>query len=97
MQNNIIQYAISGALLLGTIASLGEPSDSKPSAAITTRVETYLDGREINAAILIGRNNHRVLAKGYGIANFELAVPITTTTKFRASSDRVCLAGSCNR
>jgi CubicO group peptidase (beta-lactamase class C family) len=57
---------------------------------LTTRVDEYIDAlvkqNRFSGAVLLARDGHVLLSKGYGMANFEMDVPNTPQTKFRLGS-----------
>ena len=60
------------------------------AASVATQVDAYVkpyvDTRTFSGAVLIGKGNEVVFAKAYGLANVELNVPNTRTTKFHLAS-----------
>src|SRR5918911_4212534 len=57
---------------------------------LTTRVDEYIDAlvkqNRFSGAVLLARDGHVLLSKGYGTPNFEMDVPHTPQTKFRLGS-----------
>jgi CubicO group peptidase (beta-lactamase class C family) len=57
---------------------------------LVSRVDEYMDTavseNKFSGSILIARDGRVLVSKGYGMANFELGVPITPETKFRIGS-----------
>ncbi len=49
-------------------------------------VNRYVEGKNFSGAVLIAHGGKILLAKGYGMANYELGVPNTPRTKFHIAS-----------
>jgi CubicO group peptidase (beta-lactamase class C family) len=66
------------------------PERSKRTADIEIKVDSYvqpyLEMKAFSGSILIARGGEILLAKGYGLANYELDVPNTPQTKFHLAS-----------
>lgn len=61
------------------------------SAAVTPsrldeQAQAYTDIGKFNGAVIVARDGKPILAKGYGMANFEWSIPNTPDTKFRLGS-----------
>ncbi len=71
----------------GFSASAGQAArGSDIEAKVDAYVKPYLDIKAFNGAILIARGGRVLLAKGFGMANYELDVPNTPRTKFHIAS-----------
>ena len=53
---------------------------------VDSYVQPYLEMKAFSGSILIARGGEILLAKGYGLANYELDVPNTPRTKFHLAS-----------
>lgn len=66
------------------------PERSERAADIERKVDAcvqpYLEMKAFSGSILIARGGEILLAKGYGLANYELDVPNTPRTKFHLAS-----------
>ena len=66
------------------------PERSERTADIEMKVDAYvqpyLEMKAFSGSILIARGGEILLAKGYGLANYELDVPNTPRTKFHLAS-----------
>lgn len=49
-------------------------------------MDNHIQSRNFNGSILVGKKGQILLAKGYGIANFEHDIPNKSTTKYRVGS-----------
>ncbi len=61
-----------------------------PDRTLVSRVDEYLNAamrvKRFGGSVLIARNGHVLVSKGYGMANIEDGVPNTPETKFRLGS-----------
>jgi CubicO group peptidase (beta-lactamase class C family) len=55
-------------------------------ARLEEQVKAYVDIEKFNGTVLVMKDGQAVLNKGYGMANFEWAIPNTPDTKFRLGS-----------
>jgi CubicO group peptidase (beta-lactamase class C family) len=60
--------------------------DKTLAAKVDAYIQPYVDGRNFSGAILIARKGRVLFAKGYGMANYELAVPNRPDTRFHIAS-----------
>jgi CubicO group peptidase (beta-lactamase class C family) len=76
--------------LRAAILALGVFAQSAVSQNITPALDKYMQSRadlgQFSGSILVARNGKILLEKGYGYASFELGVPNTVDTRFRAAS-----------
>ena len=56
------------------------------STRFDEQVRTYFDAGRFNGAVLVARDGQVLFKKGYGLANAEWDIPVTTTTRFRLGS-----------
>ena len=72
----------------GRAQSNGERFGTGPALknAVDAYLKPYLDLGGFTGSVLIARKGRVLLSKGYGMANYELGVPNTPTTKFHLGS-----------
>ena len=73
-------------LITAASAYATEIPDKTLAARINTHIQPYVDGRNFSGAILIARGGRVLFSKGYGMANYELAVPNRPDTRFHIAS-----------
>src|SRR6185436_14396528 len=63
---------------------------SAPAADLAAKVDAYLGplvrARDFNGVVLVAKGETPVVQKSYGMANFELGVPLTMRSRFRIAS-----------
>jgi CubicO group peptidase (beta-lactamase class C family) len=81
------------ALLLVTATSTFGPTFALRASAgeqdlarIEQVIQNYVSAGTFMGTVLVARDSEVILSKGYGMANLELEVPNTPTTKFRLGS-----------
>jgi CubicO group peptidase (beta-lactamase class C family) len=81
------------ALSLMLVASCAVESHAQARISdqeLSAKVDTYMDGlvkaNQFSGSILIARDGHMLLSKGYGMADLEDEVPNTPQTRFRLGS-----------
>ena len=76
--------------IASTIVAVASIANIAAAQDIATRLDAYMRAREslgqFSGAVLVAKNGKVLLSKGYGYASFELAVPNSPATKFRAAS-----------
>lgn len=89
----MIQKLILSKLLLLAFALFAANISAQivaPTTEIATKVDEYMaaraDVRGFGGSVLVAKDGRTVVAKGYGIADFENNTPITPDTKFRIGS-----------
>ncbi|MCI0356176.1 MAG: beta-lactamase family protein, partial [Acidobacteria bacterium] len=78
------------ALLLTLVAcacALAQgPADHDVEAQIDAYLKPFVETRNFSGSVLIARRGNVLMAKSYGMANYELNVPNTPQTKFQIAS-----------
>lgn len=84
-RKNQVVARLSVSLLLSVAAACTAAAQDLP-----TRLDEYLKAQvnvnHFNGSVLVARDGKVILGKGYGMANFELGVPNSPSTKFRLGS-----------
>lgn len=79
-----------GAILLVCVLTLGFTTPTISANNIEAKVDeylnTYLEIGTFNGSVLLAKEGQILLAKGYGMANYELSVANSPITKFRIGS-----------
>jgi CubicO group peptidase (beta-lactamase class C family) len=85
-------HTASLALISITAAATAQapPAASAPATDIPTRmqqiVDSFVDAKQFMGTVLVARDGHILLDKGYGDADLEWQIPNSPTTKFRIGS-----------
>jgi CubicO group peptidase (beta-lactamase class C family) len=66
--------------------SLPQPSDEEVRARVDTYMKAAVEFEKFSGSILIARDGHPIVSRGYGWANAELEVPNAPNTVFRLAS-----------
>jgi CubicO group peptidase (beta-lactamase class C family) len=80
------------ALLLAALAILPQqsPDSSSSSGSLEQRIDRfvgpYVAGNNFTGVILVRRNGRVMLNKGYGMANYELGLPNSRSSRFQIAS-----------
>lgn len=73
-------------LLLATLISAPASAAEDIQAQIEQYLQACVDVEQFMGSVLVVKDDHELVARGWGFANVELQVPNTTKTKFRLGS-----------
>ncbi len=73
------------AITLTVFCGLAQPNQQK-AARVDSILTVYAKQNKFNGSVLIGHKGKTLLAKGYGMANYNYDIANTSTTKFKLAS-----------
>jgi CubicO group peptidase (beta-lactamase class C family) len=82
----ILQSAILGSLLLAGCSSGPTPISSEAIANIDSAYANLADQHLFSGFVLIAQGEEILMSKGYGMANVEGGIPVTSSTRFNTGS-----------
>src|SRR5262245_31630991 len=89
MKAKSLIYVLSlllASLLVPQLGQAHRPKADGLEAKVDAYVKPLLEMKAFNGSILIAKKRQMLLAKGYGMANYELDAPNTPQTKFHIAS-----------
>jgi len=79
-------FALLLTLFACTCALAQGPADEEMAAKVDAYLTPFVETRNFSGSILIARRGKVLMARSYGMANYELSVPNTPQTKFQIAS-----------
>ena len=73
-------------ILVASVAAQSQASKQELSAKVDDYINGLVKANQFNGSILVARDGHVLVSKGYGMANLEYETPNTPQTRFRLGS-----------
>lgn len=87
--NAILKFSLIAFVYLLSLVSCAQKKEEfhkTVSQKIEALINSYVENKQFNGAILVAKEGKVIYKKGYGLANMEWNIPNTTDTKFRLAS-----------